>query len=38
MLKNLAYVGFVSPNADEWRTFGPEVLGAEPRVGGVTRG
>ena len=29
MIKNLAYVGFVSPSADEWRTFGPEVLGAE---------
>jgi extradiol dioxygenase len=29
VIKNLAYVGFVSPNADEWRTFGPEVLGAE---------
>jgi 3,4-dihydroxy-9,10-secoandrosta-1,3,5(10)-triene-9,17-dione 4,5-dioxygenase len=29
MIKNLAYIGFVSPNADEWRTFGPEVLGAE---------
>ena len=29
MIKNLAYVGFVSPNADAWRTFGPEVLGAE---------
>jgi 2,3-dihydroxybiphenyl 1,2-dioxygenase len=29
MIKNLAYVGFVSPNADDWRTFGPEVLGAE---------
>src|SRR4051794_36756854 len=29
MIKNLAYVGFVSPNADEWRTFGTEVLGAE---------
>jgi 2,3-dihydroxybiphenyl 1,2-dioxygenase len=29
MIKNLAYVGFVSPSADDWRTFGPEVLGAE---------
>ena len=29
MIKNLAYVGFVSPNADDWRTFGPNVLGAE---------
>ena len=29
MIKSLAYIGFVSPNAEEWRTFGPEVLGAE---------
>jgi extradiol dioxygenase len=29
MIKNLAYIGVESPNADEWRTFGPEVLGAE---------
>ncbi len=29
MIKNLAYIGFRSPNAEEWRTFGPEVLGAE---------
>lgn len=29
MIRNLAYIGFESPNADEWRTFGPEVLGAE---------
>ena len=29
MIKNLAYVGFASPNAEEWRTFGPEVLGAQ---------
>jgi extradiol dioxygenase len=29
MIKNLAYVGFESPSAHEWRTFGPEVLGAE---------
>ncbi len=29
MIKNLAYIGFESPNAEEWRTFGPEVLGAE---------
>ena len=29
MIKNLAYIGFRSPNADEWRTFGPDVLGAE---------
>jgi len=29
MIRNLAYIGFRSPNAEEWRTFGPEVLGAE---------
>ena len=29
MIKNLAYIGFTSPTADEWRSFGPEVLGAE---------
>jgi extradiol dioxygenase len=29
MIRNLAYVGFRSPNVEEWRTFGPEVLGAE---------
>jgi extradiol dioxygenase len=27
MIRNLAYIGFRSPAADEWRTFGPEVLG-----------
>src|SRR3954470_4444409 len=29
MIRNLAYIGFASPHVDEWRTFGPEVLGAE---------
>ena len=29
MIRNLAYIGFVSPAAGEWRTFGPEVLGAQ---------
>jgi 2,3-dihydroxybiphenyl 1,2-dioxygenase len=29
MINHLAYVGFRSPNAEAWRTFGPEVLGAE---------
>jgi extradiol dioxygenase len=29
MIRNLAYIGFRSPDADEWRSFGPEVLGAE---------
>lgn len=29
MVANLAYAGFVSPAAEEWRVFGPEILGAE---------
>ncbi|MBI4934146.1 MAG: VOC family protein [Actinobacteria bacterium] len=29
MITSFAYVGFVSPNAADWRTFGPEVLGAQ---------
>jgi extradiol dioxygenase len=29
MIKSLSYVGFVSPAADEWRSFGPEILGAQ---------
>lgn len=29
MIKSLAYLGFSSPAAHEWRTFGPEVLGAQ---------
>jgi 2,3-dihydroxybiphenyl 1,2-dioxygenase len=29
MIRNLAYVGFASPAYQEWRTFGPEILGAE---------
>lgn len=29
MIRNLAYVGFRSPNADDWRTFAPDVLGGE---------
>lgn len=29
MIKALGYIGFTSPNAEDWRTFGPEVLGAE---------
>jgi extradiol dioxygenase len=27
MITSLAYIGFASPTADEWRSFGPEVLG-----------
>ena len=29
MITSLAYIGFSSPAADEWRSFGPEVLGAQ---------
>ncbi len=29
MIESLSYIGFTSPNADEWTTFGPEVLGLE---------
>lgn len=29
MIKGLAYIGFTSPSSEQWRTFGPEVLGAE---------
>lgn len=29
MIRSLAYVGFTSPAAAEWRTFGPEILGAQ---------
>src|SRR5262245_12136670 len=29
MITSLAYIGFTSPHAEAWRSFGPEVLGAE---------
>jgi 3,4-dihydroxy-9,10-secoandrosta-1,3,5(10)-triene-9,17-dione 4,5-dioxygenase len=29
VINSLAYIGIVSPAAEEWRSFGPEVLGAE---------
>jgi extradiol dioxygenase len=29
MIESLAYIGIVSPSADEWRTFGPEILGMQ---------
>ena len=29
MIQSLAYIGFTSPNAEQWRSFGPEVLGLE---------
>lgn len=32
MVTSLAYVGFVSPAVDAWRSFGPEVLGAQLAV------
>jgi 2,3-dihydroxybiphenyl 1,2-dioxygenase len=35
MIRNLAYIGFWSPQADEWRRFGPEVLGAQLAADGV---
>jgi 2,3-dihydroxybiphenyl 1,2-dioxygenase len=35
MIRNLAYIGFRSPAADEWRTFGPEVVGAELAADGA---
>lgn len=40
MITALSYIGFVSPHADEWNTFGPEVLGAqlaEPGPDGAVR-
>ena len=29
MITALSYIGFTSPKADDWRAFGPEVLGAQ---------
>jgi 2,3-dihydroxybiphenyl 1,2-dioxygenase len=29
VISGLSYIGFTTPTAEEWRTFGPEVLGAE---------
>jgi len=29
VIRSLAYLGFTSPNVGEWRTFGPEILGAQ---------
>lgn len=29
MIQSLAYVGFTSPRAGDWRTFGPDVLGLQ---------
>jgi hypothetical protein len=33
VIENLAYVGFVSPNADPWRSLGPELLGVAREYG-----
>ena len=38
MIDSLAYIGFTSPNAQAWTTFGPEILGlhlAAPRPDGA---
>ncbi len=40
MINALSYIGFASPHADAWNTFGPEVLGAqlaEPGDDGAVR-
>ena len=40
MIRSLSYIGFVSPTADEWNSFGPEVLGAQvtdPGADGAVR-
>lgn len=29
LVQSLAYLGFTTPNTEEWRTFGPDVLGLE---------
>jgi extradiol dioxygenase len=29
VITSLAYIGFTSPNAEDWRSFGPDVLGLE---------
>jgi extradiol dioxygenase len=29
MINSFAYVGFTSPSAEEWRSFGPDILGAQ---------
>ena len=35
MIHNLAYIGFRSPAVDEWRTFGPEILGMQLADDGI---
>ena len=34
MITALSYLGVTSPHADDWRTFGPEILGAQLAVDG----
>ena len=29
LIQSLAYIGFTSPTAEEWKTFGPDILGLE---------
>lgn len=29
LIRSLAYIGFTTPSADEWKAFGPDVLGLE---------
>lgn len=29
VIESLAYIGFTTPNAEEWKTFGPDILGLE---------
>jgi 3,4-dihydroxy-9,10-secoandrosta-1,3,5(10)-triene-9,17-dione 4,5-dioxygenase len=29
VIRNLSYIGFITPASEEWRTFGPEILGAQ---------
>lgn len=35
MIDSLSYIGFTSPKADEWRTFGPDLLGMELATDGT---
>ena len=29
LVQSLSYIGFTSPNAEEWKSFGPDILGLE---------
>ena len=35
MIQSLSYIGFTSPNAEQWLQFGPEILGAEVAARGA---